>query len=105
MAGRDPKQYEKVGAQWWYNPINQHSLRLTYPGFKFFTNTAKLTAYPITLTDMIMPKQMLQLERLLHDAYYIRELKILYVFSEQDAVMLQLHGGDLNTYLDNLESQ
>jgi len=47
---------------------------------------------------------LLQLERLLQEPYYIRNLTHLIVASETDAVMLQLHAGDLAQYLDNLQS-
>lgn len=104
-AGYDPERFVGVENQWWQNPLNQFSLRLTSLGFKWFTNHAKLKSYPIELTDKILPKQMLQLERLLTSPYFIKQLKTIYVFSDQDAVMLQLHGGDLVTYLNNLENQ
>lgn len=102
-AGYAPERFIGVEHQWWQNPLNHSSLRLTSVGYKWFTNTAKWRAHQVELAEKIMPKQMLQLERLLTSPYYIKQLKVLYVFSETDAVMLQLHGGDLNTYLDNLE--
>jgi hypothetical protein len=46
---------------------------------------------------------MLQLERFIKSPYFIKKLKMLYVFGEEDAVMLQLHGGNLVAYLDNLQ--
>lgn len=104
-AGYDPEQFVGVEHQWWKNPINQSSLRLTSVGYKWFTNAAKYKSYPIELKERILPRQMLQLERLLTSPYYIKQLKVLYVFGETDAVMLQLHGGNLVAYLDNLENQ
>jgi CRISPR/Cas system-associated endonuclease/helicase Cas3 len=92
-----------VEHQWWYNSINEDSHRLTSLGFKWIKKNTKLKLHEIDLQEKILPKQMLQLERLLHEPYYIHTLKKIYVFSEQDAVMLQLHGGDLVTYLNNLQ--
>lgn len=98
-AGLDPN---KKFNDFWFNPLNQFSLRLTFEGYKQAAKCG-IKFHKITLTGMILPKQMLQLERLFKSPYYIQQLKVLYVTDEQDAVMLQLHGGDLNTYLDNLQ--
>jgi hypothetical protein len=97
-------QLEKSNNVLWYNKINAQSLRLTHDGLLFFTRTIKF--HNITLADPVRPKQMLQLERLLTSPYYLRQMSqnpAIFVSSEQDAIMLQLHGGDLNTYLDNLQ--
>ena len=51
----------------------------------------------------IKPRQLLQLERLLTEPYYIKDLLKLWVHSEQDAIMLQLHAGNLAQFLDNLQ--
>ena len=55
------------------------------------------------LEKLLTGKQLLQLERLFTYPYYIRNLKTIYLFSEQDYIMVTLHGGDLATYLNNLE--
>ena len=96
-------QLEKSHRIIWYNKINYQSLRITYEGFKWFGRTMKF--YQVDLVNDVYPKQMLQLEKLLKSPYYIRKQKqqSLFVSTDQDAVMLQLHGGDLNSYLDNLE--
>jgi len=46
----------------------------------------------------------LQLERLLDKPYYLPNWKRLLVLDEATAIMLQLHAGDLGTYLDNLQA-
>lgn len=104
-AGYEPDRFIGVEHQWWQNSINPNSLRLTSLGHKWFTQNAKFKSYQIDLTDKILPRQMLQLERLIKSPYYIKQLKTIYVYGEQDAVMLQLHGGNLVAYLDNLENQ
>ena len=103
LAGYEPERFIGVEHQWWQNPINATSLRLTSVGYKWFTTAAKLKAYPIELTEKILPRQMLQLERYVKSPYFIKQLKMIYVFGDQDAVMLQLHGGNLVAYLDNLQ--
>ena len=97
------ERFVGVERVWWQNPLNQFSLRLTHTGYKWLQKNSKWKFHEIELVEKIMPRQMLQLERLLTSPYFIRKLDLLYVHSEQDAVMLQLHGGDLNTYLDNLQ--
>jgi hypothetical protein len=47
---------------------------------------------------------LLQLERLLQEPYFVKDLTHLIVSSETDAVMLQLHAGNLSQYLDNLQN-
>lgn len=46
---------------------------------------------------------LVQLERQIHNPYYIQNLKTIIVFDEVTAIMLQLHNSDLETYLNNLE--
>ena len=87
-----------------YNPTNRNSMRLTTNGFNFFKKNLKIIQYEFTLQSMIMPKQLLLLERHILYPYYIQNLSKLIVFDETTAVMLQLHNGNLNTYLDNLEA-
>jgi hypothetical protein len=98
------EQLEKAHHIVWYNRINPQSLRITYEGFKWFSRNTKF--HQIDLVNDVYPKQMLQLEKLLNSPYYIRKQKqqSLFVSSEQDAIMLQLYSGDLNTYLNNLEN-
>ena len=89
---------------WWQNPLNPTSFRLTKTGYYWFASIAKIAGHTIELEEKIMPKHLLQLEKLFSEPYYIENLKTIVVYSETDAVMLQLHSGDLATYLDNLES-
>ena len=79
-------------------------MRLTNHGYMLFKSNLKILDYNIKLTQMIMPKQLLQLERHISYPYYVQNLSNLIVFDELTAVMLQLHNGNLNTYLDNLEA-
>lgn len=90
---------------WFRNPLNPSSLRLTLPGYNWFTKQSKFRSYKIELASAVGSKQMLQLEDLFTAPYYIQHTgTVIHVFSDTDAVMLQLHAGDLKQYLDNLES-
>ena len=50
----------------------------------------------------MLPKTFIKLERALSSPYYIQDLGSITVFGEEDLIMLQLHGGDLETYLSNI---
>lgn len=105
-TGIDFSVIDIVRAIWWQNPINPGSLRLTRVGFKFFNSKAKLHFHEILLpiNQTVTPKIMLQLERLFDEPYYLLN-RYIHVLSEKEAIMLNLHAGDLASYLDNLESQ
>ena len=78
-------------------------MRLTSDGYGFFTKHLNLTVYKFKLSVALTPKQLLQLERFIDYPYYVSNLKMIMIFDEQTAIMLQLHGNDLTTYLNNLE--
>ena len=96
--------FHGVEYQWWFNPINHNSMRLTSTGYLWTTRHSQWPYHEVKLSHKIGTKHLLQLERLLQEPYYIRNLTHLIVASETDAVMLQLHAGDLAQYLDNLQN-
>ena len=100
-AGLDPLPYESFVPMWWRNPTNHNSLRLTHIGLKFFTHQLKLASHEIKLSEPTKSRHLIQLERLFKAPYYIKA-DALVVLSEEDAIMLQLHAGNLGQYLDNL---
>jgi hypothetical protein len=87
----------------WFNPTNDRSMRLTKAGYTHLTLNIQLTRYEFKLPEKIKPKVLLQLERYIAFPYYIQSLSRISVFDEETAIMLQLHGSDLETYLNNLE--
>ena len=99
----DPTMFDAMIPLWWRNPTNHNSLRLTVQGFRYFVKKLSIKSYSVELSTVLTFKHLLQLERLFQAPYYIQN-KTLVVFSEQDAVMLQLHAGNLAQYLDNLQS-
>ncbi len=102
-AELDPNVFEEMTKIWWRNPTNHNSLRLTNFGLKFFKDNLKQKTYSIKLDEnSIRSKHLLQLERLFTAPYFVKNTELI-VFGEQDAIMLQLHAGDLNAYLDNLQ--
>lgn len=100
-GGLDPLPYESFIAMWWRNPTNHNSLRLTHIGLKFFTHQLKLPSHEIKLSEPIKSKNLIQLERLFKEPYFIKAESLI-VLGEEDAIMLQLHAGNLGQYLDNL---
>lgn len=59
--------------------------------------------HEINLDKPITPRHLVQLERVLIDPYYIKDLTHLWVHSETDAIMLTLNAGNLGAYLDSLQ--
>ena len=86
-----------------FNPTNHRSMRLTKAGFLLLQKQIKLTYYEFVLVDKIKPKVLLQLERYIQYPYFIHSLTKIMILDETTAIMLQLHGNDLETYLNNLE--
>ena len=89
--------------QWFFNPTKPSSMRLSKAGALWLDKKTQFVLHRIELDEHIVPRQLLQLERIFTAPYYIKDLLEIWVHSEQDAIMLQLHAGDLRTYLDNLQ--
>ena len=89
---------------WWKNPTDDNSLRLSLAGLQFVKAILKLTSYDFELTEELTNHQLLQLERQFKGMYYLLKRQKIIVFEEEEALMLTLHGNDLKSYLDNLES-
>ena len=85
---------------WFRNPLNKKSLRLSTAGKTAFAKFGDIKFYEIRLDTAVTGKQMLQLEELFSDPYYIGNGFIL-VSNERDVIMLQLSDGNLAQYLDN----
>jgi hypothetical protein len=105
VASGYPKPENFVGVEftWWQNPSNLESLRLTKTGYEWTKKYCGVKYVEVKISHDVHFKQLLQLERLLREPYYIRGKTIL-LSGERDAIMLQLHAGNLAQYLDNLES-
>jgi hypothetical protein len=89
--------------QWFFNPTKPTSMRLSKIGATWLSKKTTFPFHIIKLDKQITPKMLLQLERLLTEPYYIKDLTELWVHSETDAIMLTLHAGNLAAYLDNLQ--
>jgi len=72
-------------------------------GWKIFSVHAGVKFHEIVLEGTITGRQMLLLEKFFKEPYYIKGNFNIFVSGEQDAVMLQLHAGNLGQYLDNLQ--
>ena len=79
-------------------------MRLSKIGATWLVKKTTFVLHTIKLDKQITPKMLLQLERLLTEPYYIKDISELWVHSEMDAIMLNLHAGNLSAYLDNLQS-
>ena len=89
--------------RWWFNLINPTSLRLTREAYIWINKHSMIKTHKVKLQKGLGGKQFLQLERLLTSPYLIDTYKTIAIIDETTLIMLQLHSGDLNTYLQNLE--
>ena len=87
----------------WHNVLNPDSLRLTNGGYAWATKQCKLTAYNIKVAKSMTNHVLLQLDHLMTAPYCLVSRNSIKLLSEQDAIMLQLHAGNLEQYLNNLE--
>lgn len=85
----------------WFNPLNPHSLRLSKFGLQIAAVRAELVNYPVDLDVKILPKHFLLLERACVSPYYVKKLDQLVVFDRETAVMIQLHAGNFDAYFSN----
>lgn len=104
-AGRtsDGLLLERLRQSWWFNPLNTSSMRLSKEGANFASTQAKIHYYIHDLGGIILPKTLLQLEKILEYPYYIPQLKKIMVLDERTSLTLTLYGNDLQTYLDNVQ--
>ncbi len=96
-------EFENARNRWWINPTNNKSLRLTKEGFYRVTHEPSMTSYTHQLTEKILPKTFLQLERIIDRPYFVKNLKTLVLFDQKNSLVLTLYGNDLQKYLDNVE--
>jgi hypothetical protein len=87
-----------------FNPINRDSMRLSRAGWNYVKKSLKLTHYEFRLPVAITPRVLLRLERHIKFPYFVQNLTTIVVLDETTAIMLQLHGNNLENYLDNLEN-
>lgn len=90
--------------RWWVNPTNNDSLRLSLYGLQFIKSNLKLHSYEFELSEELTNHNLLQLERVFPGMFYLLKRKKIIVFDEQEAMMLTLHGNNLNGYLDSLST-
>lgn len=95
--------FDHLRKSWWFNPLNTSSMRLTKEGAGYATAHAKIHYYKHDLERIILPKTLLQLEKILDYPYYIPKIKTIIVFDERTSMTLTLYNNDLQTYLDNVQ--
>ena len=85
--------------------MNTNSMRLSREGMSFAATHAKIHYYSHELTRVILPKTLLQLEKILEHPYYVTQPLKLIVYDERTSLTLTLYDNDLQTYLDNAQNQ
>ena len=94
---------ERLRKSWWFNPLNVNSMRLSKEGVNYATFHAKIHYYTHDLEQIILPKTLLQLEKIIQYPYYIAQIKKIIVFDEVTSLTLTMYNNNLQTYLDNVQ--
>lgn len=103
----DPALYKQYLWSWWQNPISKTSLRLTKSGHDCLVNFVKLESHSMKVRSNQLGRSLkifLLLDRLITTPFYIPRKDTIVFFGERDLIMLQLMGGDLDQYLENLDA-
>lgn len=87
----------------WHNVLNPDSLRLTNGGYAWVTKQCKFAAYNIKVARSMTNHVLLQLDHMMTAPYCLVSRNAIKLIGEQDAIMLQLHAGNLEQFLNNLE--
>lgn len=90
--------------RWWKNPTDDTSLRLSLAGLQFVKANLKLQSYDFALPQELTNQNLLQLERQFKGMYYLLKREKIIVFEEEEAVWITMHGNDLVSYLNNIET-
>lgn len=103
-TGREQLRYNRLddAKTWWFNPLNPDSLRLTRISYNMLKK-AKVPTFKFKLTEKYKPKTFVQLERWMSSPYYLLNAQTIVLYSDSDAMMMALHGNNLQQYLDNQE--
>lgn len=64
---------------------------------------AKVPVFKFKTTEKYRPKTFVQLERFVTSPYYLLNAQTIVLFGESEAMMMALHGNNLQQYLDNQE--
>jgi hypothetical protein len=90
---------------WWKNIRKDGGLRLTYEGYRVFSNCLLLHSHTFDLPEQLLtPKNLLVLDRHMASPYYIvnnRKHNHLVMFGSREAMMAVLHG-DTQRFINSL---
>jgi hypothetical protein len=104
QAGIPIGQTTDMQRRWWKNPTDPASLRLSLAGLQFVKANLKLQSYDFALPEELTNQNLLQLERQFKGMYYLLKREKIIVFEEEEAVWITMHGNDLVSYLNNMET-
>ena len=95
-------RYQRIDdpAFWWHNPLNPNSLRLTRPAFNMLEK-AQVPNWKFKLDRVFIARTYVQLEKHFSAPYFVFGQQTIHVYGETEAMMLGLHGSNLQQYLDN----
>lgn len=100
MSGVHPSKLSYII---WNNPKDPNSLRLSVSGYHHVVTKCGCKTYDFEVDPPLTNRNLLQLERYFQGMYFIIRDKLI-VFDEYEASMINLMGGNVSAYLNNLEA-
>ena len=90
---------------WWQNIREDGGLRLTYEGYRVFSDCLELNSYTFELPEKLLtPRNLIDLDRHMASPYYIvnnRKHNNIVMFGSREALMATLHG-DMQRFIKSL---
>lgn len=90
--------------KWWMNTRSDGGMRLTSSGYKVLKSMG-YDSYKFKIENLMSNKNLFLMDIKLTAPYYIRKLtKVncnLIMFGSEDAVLLNLYGGDFKSFIDS----
>ena len=101
----DAPAMDEAMRSWWQNIRDDGGLRLTYEGYRVFSDCLELSSYSFDLPEKLLtPKNLIALDRHMTCPYYMvnnRKLNKLVMFGSKEAMMAALHG-DMQRFIKSL---
>ena len=101
----DAPALDEAMVTWWQNIREDGGLRLTYKGYRVFSDCLELNSYTFELPEQLLtPRNLIALDRHMASPYYIvnnRKHNNMVMFGSREALMATLHG-DMQRFIKRL---
>jgi hypothetical protein len=101
----DAPSMDEAMRTWWQNIREDGGLRLTYEGYRVFSDCLELNSYTFELPEQVLtPKNLIVMDRHMASPYYIvnnRKHNHMVMFGSREAMMATLYG-DIKKFISSL---